>query len=667
MQPERKHTPEPETASTDPAVPAASHPHWVESDNLIEVLRRNAEGHGDQIAMREREHGIWQEYTWAEYLEQVLGFAAGLESLGIRPEENILVIGDNRPRAYFGMLGAITLRAVPSPAFPDTTPEELQGQMEREGIRCALAEDQEQVDKLLTIRDEGYAGLELVIYDDPRGLAGKEPPGVVAFTDVLQRGQEALEADPGLRQRLLERPSIHDTAVLLHSSGTTGVPKGVPLKHGHVHYSVRNASAAGYFEEGEVHMAYLPMAWVGDFIFSIGAALVLRFTVNIPERQETALHDLREIGPTLYFSSPRAWSNMLTRIQVGIDESSRFKRWLYNQFMPFATELERRRLEGQAPSFGERLWYQLGELLVYGPIKDQLGLSRVRRPYTAGEAIGEDVFLFFRALGLNLRQFYGQTENCALCAAQEPDSIKLHTVGSAFPGVELRISDDGEILVRGDNVFDGYYNNPKATAETLQDGWLHTGDAGYLEDDGQLVVLGRVSEVVYTAQGDRFIPTYIENRIKFSQYIRDVCILGNGREYLAALVAIDIGSAGHWAEENGIPYTSFADLSQKPEIYDLVHDILVHVNGVLPEGLQVRRFVNLHKEFDPDDGEVTRTRKLRRNVIDEHYAPIIEAIYNGDKSVDYRAQITYETGESGALERHLAIRDVGNSRAQEEK
>jgi len=636
---------------------AARHLDWGRDDHLLTHLAANARDHGDEVAMRERDHGIWQEYTWAEYLEWVLAFAAGLEAYGVGPQDNILVLGDNRPALYFGMVSAVALRAVPSPAYPDATPQEIGDQMRREGIRHALAEDQEQVDKLLEIR-ERYPDLELIVYDDPRGLAGQETEGIVAFTDIADRGRERLQANPELRNDLLTRPSVQDPAVLLHSSGTTGAPKGVPLKHGHILFAVRNAHEAAYFDEGEVHMAYLPMAWVGDFIFSVGAAILLRFTVNIPETQETALKDLREIAPTMYFSSPRAWSNMLTRIQVGIAESTPFKRWLYNRFMPFAVELERRRLDGQKANPFERVWRGLGEFLVYGPIRDQLGLGRVARPYTAGEAIGEDVFLFFRALGLDLRQFYGQTENCALCAAQGPGSVKLHTVGKPFPGVEIRIDDSGEIIVMGNNVFDGYYQNTDATAETLEDGWLHTGDAGFLEDDGQLVVLGRVSEVVYTAGGERFIPTYVENRIKFSQYIRDICILGEGRDYLAAIVCIDIDAVGHWAEENGVTYTSYADLSQRKPVYDLIDGILRHTNETLPEGLEIRRFVNLHKPFDPDDGEVTRTRKLRRSVIEDHYAPIIRALYDGSEQIEFEARFTYETGETGVLTRTLHLRDI---------
>ena len=642
---------------TGNVAPPADHPDWQSDDTLLNHLARNAREVPDRVAMRERDHGIWQEYTWADYLERVLAFAAGLEPYGAGLEDRILIVGDNRPTLYFAMLSAVALRAVPSPAYPDATPQEVGEQMRREDIRFALAEDQEQVDKLLEIK-ESYPALELIVYDDPRGLKGKEPAGVVGFETIVQAGRTRLQAEPQLRDDLIARADVHDAAVLLHSSGTTGAPKGVPLKHGHILFAVRNAAKAGYFRDGEVHMAFLPMAWVGDFTFSVGAAILLRFSVNIPETQETAQKDIREIAPTMYFSGPRAWSNLLTRIQVGIDESTRFKRWLYNRFMPFAVELERRRLQGQEPGTGERIWRALGELLVYGPIRDQLGLRRVGRPYTAGEAMGEEVFLFFRALGLELRQFYGQTETCALTAAQDPGAVKLHTVGKPFPGVDIKISDAGEILVKGDNVFDGYFQRPDATAETLVDGWLHTGDAGYLEDDGQLVVLGRVKEVVYTGGGERFIPTFIENRIKFSHFIRDICILGEGRDHLAAIVCIDIDAVGHWAEERGVPYTSYAELSQKDPVYELVEGVLKRTNDTLPDGLQIRRFVNLHKPFDPDDGEVTRTRKLRRNVIDEHYRPIIDALYSGETGIEYKASFTYETGETGEQTRQLQLRDV---------
>lgn len=636
------------------------HPNWDENDHLLSVLAANAKNYPNQVAMRERDQGIWQEYTWKDYLDQVLGFAAGLEELGVKEGDIVLILGDNRPALYFAMLGLIALRAIPSPAYPDTTPEELSGQVEREKIRFAIGEDQEQVDKLLHVVDlQGDQSIiQRIIYDDPRGLEQQAHPLTIAYERVVESGQARLQAEPDLANELLTRPSIHDIAALLHSSGTTGVPKGIPLKHGHILYGARNAANAGYFTEGEIHMAYLPIAWVGDFIFSIGAALALRFIVNIPERQETSQHDLREIAPTLYFCSPRAWSNMLTRIQVGIDESPPFKQRMYHHFMNFALNLERNRLNGKEPSMGQKIWHWVGEQLIYGPVKDHLGLSRVKRPYTAGEAIGEEVFLFFRALGLDLRQFYGQTENCALAAAQPANEIKLHTVGRPFPGVEIKINDDGEILMRGDNVFDGYYEKPEDTAETLRDGWMHTGDAGYLEPDGQLVVLGRVSEVVYTAQKERFIPTYIENRLQFSHYIRDACILGRDRDYLTVIICIDFQAVGHWATENSVPYSSYAELSQHPKVYGLIQEQIEKTNQLLPEPLQIRRFVNLHKEFDANDGEVTRTRKLRRNVIDQTYKAIIDAMYYGHEQIEFEAPIVYETGETGVLKRTLRIQNT---------
>ena len=639
----------------DIAAAQALHPNWQPGDHIIARLARNAAEHPRDVAMRERDRGIWQEYSWSDYLNAVIEFAAGLETQGVKPGDVVLVIGDNRPNLYFGMLGVATLRAIPSPAYAEAPTDELAAQMEREAIRFAIAEDQEQVDKLTEVR-ERYPALDLIIYDDPRGLAGNEPQGVVGFDTIREAGRKRLAAEPGLADDLLARPSIHDIVVLMHSSGTTGAPKGIPLKHGHVLSGVRNAAAAGYFEQGEVHMAYLPMAWVGDFIFSIGAAIELRFVVNIPEAQETAMHDLREMAPTLYFASPRAWSAMLTRVQVGMAETTGLKRRLYDYFMPRAMQAERDRLDGKPVSGGISRW--LGEWLICGPLRDRLGLGRVHRAYTAGEAIGEDVFLWFRALGLNLRQFYGQTENCALAVAQKPEDISLTTVGRPFPGVEMRIDEHGEILLRGDNIFDGYFQNPKASAETLVDGWLHTGDAGQVEPDGQLVVLGRVSEVVEKADGTRFIATYIENRLKFSPYIKDAAVIGQGRAMLTAIVCVDFQAVGQWAQEHGVAYTSYADLSQQPQIYDLIGGQLAEVNAHLPHGLSVARFVNLHKEFDPDDGEVTRTRKLKRNVIDDRYGPIIEAMNAGQEQIDFRAQITYENGQTGTLDRVLRLSDV---------
>jgi long-chain acyl-CoA synthetase len=446
--------------------------------------------------------------------------------------------------------------------------------------------------------------------------------------------------------------------VFIHSSGTTGKPKGVVLSHFNILSGVRNASMAGAFGFGESVLAYLPIAWVGDFAMTVGAGVALRFTVNIPEGAETVLHNLREIAPSFYLAAPRSWDNMLTTVQVRMADSTRFKKALYDLFMDSAMAAERRKLAGLEPTHAQKLLRRLGDALVMGPIRDQLGLSRLRNAFTGGEAIGEDTFVFYRALGVRLRQLYGQTESSAFNAIQSVDEVRLHTVGRPLPGVEVKIQDSGEILVRSGSVFAGYYGNDAATRETLEDGWLHTGDAGYLEADGQLVVLGRVAEVVHTAQGERYIPNYIENRLKFSPYVKDVAVLGKGRDALAAIICIDRETVGHWAEQRGISYISYADLSQKPEVIDLIASAARHVNQALPEPLRLRHIVSLHKEFDADDGEITRTRKLRRNVVEERYAPIIDAVYGGSRSVTMRAQIVYETGETGTTERELTVKEL---------
>ncbi|HEX7967018.1 MAG TPA: AMP-binding protein [Stellaceae bacterium] len=625
---------------------------------LLTLLARNAEADGARVALRERHLGIWQEYTWRQYHDEVLALAAGLEALGFAAGDKLLVIGDNRPRLYFAMLAAAALRGVASPVYPEMPPEELQHFSRGGRAGFAMAEDQEQVDKLLELRARTGTP-DHIVYDDPRGLENYKEPGLLAYDQMAARGRERLAAAPALAPELIGRAEPDDGVVLLHSSGTTGRPKGILLKHRQALAAIRNAAAAGYFREGEEYVAYLPIAWVGDFVFSLAAALALRFTVNVPERQETVLRDLREAAPTLYFASARSWDNLLTRLQVAIAESTPLKKWLFERFMALAIDTERRRLAGEAAALWRRALRGMGEALVYGPTKDQLGLSRAERCYTAGEAIGEDTFLFFRALGVDLKQFYGQTENCALTAAQESGAVRLHTVGRALPGVEIRIDANGEILIRAESVFDGYVEDDEATARTLVEGWLHTGDAGYLEEDGQLVVLGRVGEVVHTRAGERFIPNYIENRIKFSSYVRDVAVLGAGRDHLAAIVCIDREAVAHWAQVSGVAYTSYADLSQKPEVAALVAGVLRHVNQILPPALRLKRFVNLHKEFDPDDGEVTRTRKLRRNVIEQRYAQVIDAIYGGASAVEFEARITYETGEQGVMRRSLAVTEVG--------
>ena len=624
---------------------------------LTRLLAVNARGHGKRPAMREKAFGIWQELTWQELLDEVLAVAAGLEQLGFAEGDAMLVLGDNRVRLYVGMLAAGALGGYAMPVYPDATPEEVLHFASEVQARFALAEDQEQVDKLLELREKAPT-LRHIVFDDPRGLNHYKVEGLLGWESLRNTGAARLRERPALRDDLIARSRPDGPAVFAHSSGTTGKPKGVVLQQRNVLAGVRNAFKGDVFHWEESILAYLPMAWIGDFAVSMAASIAMRFTINIPERSETVLRNLREIAPTLYLAAPRSWDNMLTSIRVRMEDSTPLKKRVFDHFIEAGIAVERLKLDGKTPSVWQRLQCRLGQFLVFGPVKDQFGLSRMRVALTGGEAMGEDTFLFYRALGVNLRQLYGQTESSAFNAVQAADEVRLHTVGRPLPGVEARIAENGEILLRSESVFSGYFGNKEATDKTLVDGWLHTGDAGYLEPDGHLVVLGRVGEVVHTSKGERFIPNYIENRLKFSPYIKDVAVLGTGRDYLCAMVCIDGEAAGHWAEVRGIPYISYADLSQKPQVCDLVAAAIDRVNEVLPEGLRIRRFVNLHKEFDPDDGEITRTRKLRRNVVEERYATVIDALYSGAESVVMKAQITYDTGDTGVIERTLAVRNL---------
>lgn len=624
---------------------------------LSRLLAKNAEVFPGDIAMREKSKGIWQQMTWQQLLDSMLQFAAGLESLGFKAGDVLLVVGDNRPRLYTGMISAGALGGYAMPAFPDATLDEVRHFVHEADARFVLAEDQEQVDKMLDLREQG-ASIAHIVYDDPRGLATYPFPGLVSWDALCAKGEERLRAESGLREALIQRATPDGPAVFVHSSGSTGKPKGIVLSHRNLLSGVRNAYHGGAFDFGETILAYLPMAWVGDFAVTVAAGVALRFTINIPEKQETVLQNLREVAPTFYLAAPRSWDNMLTTIQVRMEDSTPLKKAIYKFFMASALAAERRKLEGGQPTLKEMLLGPLGEWLVYGPIKDQFGLSRLRGAFTGGEAMGEDTFVFYRALGIKLRQLYGQTESSAYNALQSPDEVRLHTVGRPFPGVDVQISDAGEILIRSGSVFSGYFKQEAATREALRYGWLHTGDAGYLEPNGHLVVLGRLSDVVHTAKGERYIPNYIENRLKFSPYIKEAAVLGAGRDALATLICIDKEAVGFWAELRGISYMSYADLSQKPEVAALILEAVKHVNRTLPEALHLKRFVNLHKEFDADDGEITRTRKIRRNVVEDRYAPIIHAIYDNQKSVLMKAQITYETGEVGVIERTLSVQEV---------
>ncbi len=624
---------------------------------LPRLMSLNATHYPNMVAIREKDLGIWQETSWSQWLHKTLCFAAALESLGFQAGSELLVIGDNRANLYTGIVACGMLRGLAMPVFPDATPAEVKHVLQRSDRPFVLAEDQEQVDKILELVEDGVQ-VGQVVYDDPRGLADYVIPYLWSWSSLQEKGAALLSANPALAQTLIERAQPEDTAVCIHSSGTTGKPKAVVLSHRNVLSGVHNAYRAKSFGFGETVLAYLPMAWIGDFAITLGAGIALRFYIHVPESGETTLNDLREVAPTYYLAAPRSWDNMLTRVQVRMEDSTPLKKRVYQRCMQWAIEMERQALKGLSPSALQQFKRWLADWLVCRPIKDQLGLSRVEHAFTGGEAIGEDTFIFYRALGVKLRQLYGQTETSAFNAMQDVNEVKLHTVGRPLPGVTVRIDDSGEILIQSDSVFESYLQQPDATQASKVEGWLRTGDAGYMEPDGHLVVLGRLSEVVYTQAGERYIPNYIENRLKFSPYVKDVAVLGAGRDTLAAMICIDMEAVGHWAELRGIAYMSYADLSQKPDVLKLLEEAVQKVNRDLPEPLRLRQFVSLHKEFDADDGEVTRTRKLKRNVIEDRYSPVIEAIYANQDTVVMKAKVVYETGDEGIMERELRIRRV---------
>lgn len=641
--------------SATPIAPAE--PALASAETLIGLLAANAARKGRAVAVRERKRGIWVERTWSDLAAETAQCAAGLTALGVAAGDAITFVGDNRAALYVGMLASMAVGAFPSPSFPDLPPNELAAYMEHGQPDAAFAEDQEQVDKLLEVR-RLIGRPRLIIHEETRGITDYADPGLMSYADLLALGRRQAADDLGAMAAGL---GGGDVCALFHSSGTTGKPKGIAYRHAEVIATVRAAEANGTFRRGEITFAYLPIGWAGDFVFTLCSAIVLDGIINIPERQETVAQDIVAVAPSSYLASARSWDALLTRIKVGIADSSPVKRAIFDYFIGQGLRVQRGRMAGKAPTLADRALTRLGEWMVYGPLKDRFGLSRATRAFTAGEALGEDTFLFFRALGVPLCQMYGQTETCGMTAAQDPGATQIHTVGRPFPGTELRIAESGEVQVRSQGHVQGYYRNDKATAEAfLEGGWFCTGDAGHVEPDGQLVILGRVGDVVRTASGERLVPTFVENRLKSNLHIRNAAVIGADRPFPVAIVCIDQEAVGFWAEGNGVSFASYADLSQHPRVGALIAATIAELNATLPPHLRVRRFVNLHKDFDADDGEITRTRKLRRGVVESRYAPLIAALYEDPPpaSVNFDAEVTYDSGKKGTIRRSLTIREV---------
>ncbi len=623
------------------------------TDTFPKLALHNAGRLSRKVAIREKHLGIWQSYTWSQYAEQARLIALGLAALGFARGDKTAVVGDNRPALYWAMLATQALGGIAVPLYQDSIEKEMEYIVDHAEARFAIVEDQEQVDKLLHVREQ-CPGLEYVIYDDPGGLRHYKDSCLLSLQELQERGRKFAEARPGYFEKEVARGAAEDTAVIAYTSGTTGQPKGAMLSHRNLIETARSAVSRERLDETEEVMAYLPMAWIGDHMFSFSQSMVAGFTTNCPESAETVLADLKEIGPTYFFAPPRIWENILTSVMIRVDDTARIKRGLVRFFLDLARRVERCRLGHRPVALRDRLLYPLGRLLVYGPLRDNLGMSRIRVAYTAGEAIGPELFEFYRSLGVNVKQLYGMTESSALICIQQDGDVKLDTVGPPLPGVEVRVSPSGEVLYRSPGVFQGYYKNPEATRETLVEGWVHSGDAGFFDKDGHLKIIDRARDVGRLAGGTIFAPKYLENKLKFSPYIKEAVCVGDGRPFVAALLNIDLVSVGNWAERRGLAYTSYTDLAQKPEVYELIRQEVVRVNRSLLEdealrGAQIRRFLLLHKELDPDDQEITRTRKVRRGFIGQKYAPLIEALYGADDSVQVEAQVTYEDGRTATV------------------
>lgn len=625
---------------------------------IPQLLRRNAEQTPDRPAMREKDRGIWQTYTWRRYFDEVRDLALGLAAQGFGHGDKLSVIGENRPRLYFAQLAAMSLGGIAVPVYQDAIATELAYVLDHAETSVVVAEDQEQVDKILSLKDQ-LPQLNRIIYDDPRGLRNYDDPLLASYEEVQQAGREFSAAHPDYFEATLASGNPDDLALFSYTSGTTSRPKGVMLSHANLLGVAEGFVAAEPIRADDEHLSYLPMAWIGNSLFSVALHIQVGCVCNYPERPETLQRDLRELGPTLALAPPRYWENTLTAITVRAADSTRFKRSMFEYFRGVAERAQLCETEGKAMPVGLRLLRAIGEVLVYGPLRDQLGLRRARLVYTGGAPLGPDIFRFFRAIGVNLKQVYGATELAGVCSAQPDAEVDPDTVGRVFPGVEVRIDDSGEVLVRSPGVFKGYYKQPDASREAVAEGgWLRTGDAGFLDRRGHLVIVDRAGDVGKLADGSVLAPQFLENKLKYSAFIGEAVVFGDARPFVSAIVAIDASTVGNWAERHNLAYTSFQDLAARAEVRDLIRDEIHKCNASLPAATRIRRFLVLNKEFDADDDEITRTRKIRRRFVAEKYAAIVDAFYGNAADVEVSAAITYEDGRKAVLHSRIAIGDV---------
>ena len=630
----------------------------MSADTFPKLLIERARKYGSRkIALREKDLGIWQSFTWEDYLEKVKYFSLGMISLGFQPGDKISVIGDNKPEWLIAELAAQAAGGFGTGIYQDSILKEVTYIINHSETKFVIAEDQEQVDKILDMREE-LPDVKKVIYYDPKGMSKYRSDLLAYFPDVIEMGKEYEKTHPGQFERNVENTRPDDVAWICTTSGTTGFPKLAMLTHRNL---ISMATNLGKFDpkyDTDEFVSFLPLPWVGEQMMAMASGLLFGLTVNFPESVESAQADLREIGPHIMFSPPRVWENLCSSVQVKVMDASFLKRWVFNTCVPIGRKWSEYKFEKKAPPVYLKILYLLAYIAVFKALKDRLGFSNIRSATTGGAALGPDTFKFFHALGISLKQIYGQTEISGISCVHKDSDINPDTMGEPIPETEVRISETGEILSRGPAVFLGYYKQPEETAKTVIDGWLHSGDAGYLTPEGHIVVIDRIKDVMSLIDGVKFSPQFIENKLKFSPYIKEAVTVGHNRDFIIAMICIDFGIVGNWAEKNKINYTTYTDLSSKTEIVDLIQREVEKVNKGLPENAKVKRFILLYKELDPDDDELTRTRKVRRHFVEEKYREIIDGMYEGKDSIKIEAVIKFQDGKTSTIKTVMAVRNV---------
>ncbi len=634
-----------------------------EFDTFPKLIRRNAKIRPDLPAYREKEYGIWQTYSWKDVYTNSRSLGLGLVDLGLQRGDAVAILGSNRPHLYWVFAAAQSVGALPVPLYQDGVADEIQFVLDHCEAKVVVCEDQEQVDKVLSIMDQ-CPNIRYVIYEDPRGMRHYTQPFVKSYKEVQGLGDAYDQKNPDFFDKEADKAKGEDIATLMYTSGTTGRPKGVMLSFDNMVEAGRLSVEFENLTEKEKVLSYLPMAWVGDHLFSYSQASQAGFSVNCPENAETVLTDLREIGPTYYFAPPAIFENLLTQMMIRIEDASAIKQKMFHYFVDVAKKCGVEIMEGKPVSFMDRIKYAIGNALVYGPLKNTLGFSQIRVAYTAGAPMGPEVFKFYRSLGINLKQLYGQTESCAYVCIQNDKDVRPDTVGPPAPGCEIKIDDaTGEVMFKSPGTFVGYYKNDEATKETINpEGWVHTGDAGIMTDDGQLKVIDRAKDVGKLVDGTLFAPQYIENKLKFFPFVSEAVCHGHEKDTVTAFINIDLEAVGNWAERRGISYTSYQDLANRDEVYAQIKECVEQVNKDLAidselAGAQISRFLVLPKALDADDGELTRTRKVRRRIIAERYEALINALFSDVETVDIESQMTFEDGRQGTLKATVKVKD----------